>query len=335
MTDHSCCQEPKKLWYQNQISLSFIGVGILILATAFIPFLLPLRQNLWMYARLVAGYFLLGVLIGGLIDYFVPKETISKYLAGSQKRTIFRSVFLGFLMSTCSHGILAISMALYKKGASVSSVISFLLASPWANMAVTVLLVGLFGWKGILMIVLAMLVAVVTGLVFQRLEKKGWIRGNPNTLERKVENGKWKVDKAKDVSTIHFLRGIFRSSWSLLEMILGWVTLGVVLAAVIATFIPSHFFYQWLGPSPKGLALTMLGASVIEVCSEGSAPLAFEIYRQTAALGNTFAFLMAGVATDYTELGLIGSNMGWKTAGWLLAINLPLIFILGLLLNFL
>jgi uncharacterized membrane protein YraQ (UPF0718 family) len=79
----------------------------------------------------------------------------------------------------------------------------------------------------------------------------------------------------------------------------------------------------------------MLGASVIEVCSEGSAPLAFEIYRQTAALGNTFAFLMAGVATDYTELGLIASNMGWKTAGWLLAINLPLIFILGLLLNLL
>lgn len=342
MTDHSCCQQPKKLWYQNQISLSFIGVGILVLATATIPFLSPLRQNLWMYARLVTGYFLLGVLIGGLIDYFVPKETISKYLAGSQKRTIFRSVFLGFLMSTCSHGILAISMALYKKGASVSSVISFLLASPWANMAVTVLLVGLFGWKGILMIVLAMLVAVMTGLVFQRLEKKGWIRGNLNTLERKVENGKWKVDKTKDVSaihyplsTIHFLRGIFRSSWSLLEMILGWVTLGVVLAAVIATFVPSDFFYRWLGPTPRGLAATMLGASVIEVCSEGSAPLAFEIYRQTAALGNTFAFLMAGVATDYTELGLIGSNMGWKTSLWLLAMNLPLIFILGLVLNFL
>ena len=116
-------------------------------------------------------------------------------------------------------------------------------------------------------------------------------------------------------------------------MILGWVTLGVVLAAVIATFVPSDFFYHWLGPTPGGLVATMLGASVIEVCSEGSAPLAFEIYRQTTALGNTFAFLMAGVATDYTELGLIGSNMGWKAALWLLAVDLPLIFIFGLLLN--
>ncbi len=338
MTDQSCCHEPKKKWYQSQVRLSLAGITLLALATTAIPFLFPLRQNLWMYARLVTGYFLLGVLIGGLIDYFIPKETISRYLAGSQKRIIFRSVFLGFLMSACSHGILAISMALYKKGASVSSVISFLLASPWANMAVTVLLVGLFGWKGILMIVLAMLVAVVTGLFFQQLEKRGWVRGNLNTVEARD----WKLEARKNkslfqllASSFQSLAGIFRSSYDLLEMILGWVTLGVVLAAVIATFVPSDFFYRWLGPTPRGLAATMLGASVIEVCSEGSAPLAFEIYRQTAALGNTFAFLMAGVATDYTELGLIGSNMGWKTALWLLAVNLPLIFICGLLLNFL
>ena len=48
-------------------------------------------------------------------------------------------------MSACSHGILAISMQLYKKGASIPSVITFLLASPWANFPVTILLFGFFG----------------------------------------------------------------------------------------------------------------------------------------------------------------------------------------------
>ena len=327
----------KKPWYRSQIALALIGGIILVCLTFLVPPLSPLRQNLGMYIQLVAGYFLLGVLIGGMIDALIPKEIISRFLAGTQKRTIVRSVILGFLMSTCSHGILAISMALYKKGASVPSVVSFLLASPWANMAVTVLLVGLFGWKGILMIALAMLVAIVTGLVFQQLEQCGWIRGNPNTLigVRSLEIGTRKEGQFPKLLTpiSYLLANILRSCWNLLEMILGWVTLGVVLAAMIATFVPSDFFYRWLGPTPRGLVVTMLGASVIEVCSEGSAPLAFEIYRQTIALGNTFAFLMAGVATDYTELGLIGSNMGWKTALWLLAINLPLIFIMGLLLN--
>ena len=116
-------------------------------------------------------------------------------------------------------------------------------------------------------------------------------------------------------------------------MIVGWVTLGVVLAALIAAYVPPRFFYHWLGPTPIGLAGTMFGSTLIEVCSEGSAPLAFEIYRQTHALGNVFAFLMAGVATDITELGLVGSNLGWRVVGWILLTNIPMIYLWGLFLN--
>ena len=32
------------------------------------------------------------------------------------------------------------------------------------------------------------------------------------------------------------------------------------------------------------------------------------------ALGNSFAFLMGGVVTDYTELGALWSNIGRRTA---------------------
>ncbi len=46
----------------------------------------------------------------------------------------------------------------------------------------------------------------------------------------------------------------------------------------------------------------------MEVCSEGAAPFfhfGSGIYRQPGALGNSFVFLMAGVVTDYTEIGLL------------------------------
>ena len=74
-------------------------------------------------------------------------------------------------------------------------------------------------------------------------------------------------------------------------------------------------------------------ATVIEICSEGSSPMAFEIFRQTGAFGNSFVFLMAGVATDYTEIGLIWSNIGKKAALWLPVITLPQILILGYVFN--
>jgi len=35
--------------------------------------------------------------------------------------------------------------------------------------------------------------------------------------------------------------------------------------------------------------VTLIVATIMEVCSEGTAPLAFELYRQTGAFGNAFA----------------------------------------------
>ena len=61
--------------------------------------------------------------------------------------------------------------------------------------------------------------------------------------------------------------------------------------------------------------------------------MAFEIYQQTKALGNPFVFLMAGVATDYTEIGILWSGIGRKTALWLPLISVPIILIVGYLFN--
>lgn len=95
---------------------------------------------------------------------------------------------------------------------------------------------------------------------------------------------------------------------------------------------------EYMGPSIIGLLVTLFFATIIEVCSEGSSPLAFEIYDKTLkagtpAFGNSFTFLMAGVATDYTEIGLIWHNIGKKAALWLPLITVPQILILGYLFN--
>jgi uncharacterized membrane protein YraQ (UPF0718 family) len=90
---------------------------------------------------------------------------------------------------------------------------------------------------------------------------------------------------------------------------------------------------EYMGATTLGLIVTLFFATIIEVCSEGSSPLAFEIFNQTGAFGNSFTFLMAGVATDYTEIGLIWSNIGKKTALFLPIITVPQILVLGFLFN--
>jgi len=109
--------------------------------------------------------------------------------------------------------------------------------------------------------------------------------------------------------------------------------IGITIAAVIGAYIPDHWFMKYMGPTFWGLIITLLFATIIEVCSEGSSPIAFEIFSKVGTFGNPFVFLMAGVVTDYTEIGLIWSNIGKKAAIWLPIITVPLVLLFGWLFN--
>ncbi len=335
-----CYPAVRKPFYKNKLFIVSSVATALILASFFVPPLVLFRLSFLQYLKTIWWAVIAGLILGGVIDYYIPQEYISKILARKTPFTIFNAVFLGFLMSACSHGILALSIQLHKKGASNPAVVSFLLASPWANFTITVMLVGFFGLKGLFIILSAIIVAINTGFIFMFLEKKNLIEKNKNTIEVPEQFSIIKDLKlrAKDYkftagSLITDSKGIIGGAAMLADMVLWWIIIGMLLASFAGAYIPVHFFHRFMGPTLLGLIVTLGLATVIEVCSEGSSPLAFEIYRQTGALGNSFVFLMAGVATDYTEIGLLWANVGRRVALWMPVVTVPQIVALGYLAN--
>ncbi len=118
-------------------------------------------------------------------------------------------------------------------------------------------------------------------------------------------------------------------------MVVWWMIIGMFFAAAASVFIPTSIFTSYLGPTLFGMFVVLVLAIIIEVCSEGSAPIAFEIFRQTGAFGNSFIFLMGGVVTDYTEIGLIWANIGRRAALWLPIITVPQVLVVAYLFNLL
>ena len=341
---HDCCKhgdhEKKKPWFQSFLFLT-AAVSALLMGAAvlFEPFH-PLKHVFNEYFGMMFWPIMLGFVIGGIIEYYIPQEYISRHLASHETKTVFYATGLGFLMSTCSHGILALSMALHRKGASGPAVVSFLLSSPWANFPITILLVGFFGWRGILIILSALVVAVTTGMILQALDRKGWIEKNRHYVKtdlsfsiRKDIQVRWKNYRFSFKQTAEDLTGVCKGMISLANMVLPWILVGIILASLSSVFVPHATFHRFFGPSFTGLLMTIFLATVLEVCSEGTSPLAFEIYKQTGAFGNAFAFLMGGVVTDYTEIGMLWKNVGPKTALWTLAVSLPQIFFIAILFN--
>jgi uncharacterized protein len=118
------------------------------------------------------------------------------------------------------------------------------------------------------------------------------------------------------------------------RMILRWIFLGIIIASCIRTFIHPDDFSSLFGPTLIGLALTIGAAPIIEVCSEGSSPIAADIFTRAQAPGNAFAFLMAGVSTDYTEIVVLKQiSSSWRYALVLPLLSLPQIILLGWIIN--
>lgn len=333
-SDKPCCQKVKP-WYKEPLFF----IVLVILTTYFIHSLLSLTginilalvfEKFFGYLRLTWWAILLGLLIGSLIEILVPEEFMVNLL-GKGKKSILVAVMLGFLASACSHGILAIAVSLYKKGASTASTLAFLLAAPWANLAITILLFSLFGLKALYIVGGALIIAIASGFVFQILEEKG-------IIENRIK-GTTSITSTTSIKGWYWpgwsilAKKIGKSMWMLAKMVVWWVLLGFFLASVLGTFIPEMVFHRFFGPSLLGMLATLALASIIEVCSEGTAPLAFELFQKTRAFGNAFVFLQAGVATDFTEIGIITTNIGKKAAIALVLVTIPQILLLGFLMN--
>jgi uncharacterized protein len=338
----SCCTTPKK-WYQERLFITVIILSILLFISYITPELKTFYQSFLSYLKLMWLPISVGFLIGGVIDYFIPKEYIEKYLSRTRKRTVLYAVMFGFLMTACCHGILAIGIELYHKGASTSAIVAFFLASPWANLPITILLFGFFGWNALFIVVSAILIAINTGLIFQMLERRGLVEcKHCELMADKPEHNNFsiKADIKRRINQFNFnkdnifvaTKGTLSGSWRLTKMVLWWILIGMSMASLIR-YIPHHIFHQYMGPTLLGLFVTLLFATIIEVCSEGTSPIAFEIYNQTGAFGNSFTFLMAGVATDFTEIGLIWHNIGRKAALFMPLISIPQILFLAYLFN--
>jgi len=346
-TSSSCCapeNEEKKRRFDFFLWGSMIGVSVAI-ALTFLPSFESLAGEkvieFCASVRELWGQMWWGLLLGILavaVLQFIPQRAVDRCL-GTERGFVglLRAVVAGVVFDVCSHGVLLISMQLYRRGLSLGQTMAFLIASPWNSFSLTLILIALLGWKWTLVfIVVSMVIALFTGMIFSFLVKIGKLPANHHRLdEADAENEPGFVEKfkiARHAPTGWW--GIIRSAFEESRMILRWILFGILLAALIRVIFDPATFAEWFGPTVAGLFLTLLATTLIEVCSEGGSPVAADLLTRANAPGNALTFLMAGVATDYTEILSVKDTMkSWKIALMIPAITVPQILVIGWLMN--
>jgi uncharacterized protein len=335
-----CCGGKKKFDFVLWISLALFlaGVVIYLLQPTMPPWMRIFSESCVMLALQSWWALLLGIIALAVLSQ-TPKELVAAILGRPGTFIgILRATAAGVLLDLCNHGILMVGMGLYKRGASLGQTVAFLIASPWNSFSLTLLLAALIGWKWMMcFLLLSALIGIATGVMIEKLTAKGKLPANPNTItlpaDFRYRPALQQLAKRLQPSVKNFL-SLFLRGLQDSRMILRWILLGFVLTGLVRALVPADFFQHHYGPTVAGLLLTLLTTTLLEVCSEGSAPLAAELMRSAHAPGNAFTFLMAGAATDYTEIMALRSTTGrWLSALALPLISVPQVLVLSYWLN--
>jgi uncharacterized protein len=248
----------------------------------------------------------LGFLLSGIVQAWIPRERMQRTLGGRGLRTLALASGLGAASSSCSYAAVAIAKSLFQKGASFAAAMAFQFASTNLVFEIGIVLWIFLGWQftaaefvgGLVLIVLMW--SGIRYLVSRRLEEEAHEHalaaetGHQHHMAGS-EGLSWR-ERLSSVSAWSDVAHNFRGDW---EMLWKEIVGGFVIAGFVA-LLPNGFFNAlFLTDAPSAVQTVenvLLGpivAFLTFVCSVGNVPLAAVLWGGGISFAGVIAFIYA------------------------------------------
>lgn len=117
-----------------------------------------------------AGWaFILGYFISGMIQSFVLKKQLTKYMGKANLRSISISTIFGAVSSSCSFAALAAARTLVKKGANFIAAVAFMFASTNLVIELEILIMLFLGWEFLAAEIIGGLILIIISSIIIKL----------------------------------------------------------------------------------------------------------------------------------------------------------------------
>lgn len=253
----------------------------------------------------MAPWLLLGFMIAGILHVFFPEGKINRLLGGSNIKSVLRAALIGIPLPLCSCGVIPTGVSIHKNGASKGAAISFLISTPQTGVDSIMVTYSLLGLPfAIVRPIVAFVTGIFGGAITNKVEST--LESKPlNTMGDKTYNGN---------PVRNPLRSIFFYAFvEFLEDIAKWLVIGLLIAALIAVFIPDDFFATYIHNDFLSMLIILAASIPVYVCATSSVPIAAVLIMKGISPGAALVFLMAGPATNAATISVIGNSMGRKT----------------------
>lgn len=292
-----------------------------------------------------APFILLGTLISGFIDVYLPAGTMDRFLPKNRYRAVMMAGLLGAVFPVCECAVVPVIRRLVKKGLPVSCALTYMLAAPIVNPITALSTWKAFQGQGAEMMtssrmLLGFLIAVAVGFIVLKLplaavlkaklvdsiEKDQAEKAHSHQDHDHAECGHDHGDVCGHEHHHHHehaadggqkLVAAFRSAMKDFVEVAVYFTIGVAITALFNTGIaPGAAWLDTLATNPVAAPAALMAlAFVLSLCSTSDAFIAATLDK--FSWGAKLAFLTFGPMMDVKLLFLYQTVLNKRFIFWL------------------
>tara|TARA_R110000850_G_scaffold17996_29_gene54670 strand:+ start:969 stop:1937 length:969 start_codon:yes stop_codon:yes gene_type:complete len=292
-----------------------------------------------------APFILLGTLISGFIDAYLPPGLIDRWLPKNKTLAVIFSGLLGFIFPVCECAIVPVIRRLIRKGLPVSCAITYMLSAPIINPIVVISTMKAFsssigqfslrqaetvdvygpGFMTASRLIIAFIVTVGVGLVVLRARPGSILKSQVVPRSSNNKAGDSDHDESHPSETPDRLVLALRTTMRDFMETAMYFTLGVAITAVFKAYVSDDLVLLFNQSETTGIGLMMVLAFVLSLCSTSDAFIAANFpVPQSAKL----AFLVFGPMMD---VKLVFMYLSVFKSKFVIILAVTLFFVIGTL----
>ena len=264
---------------------------------------------LWAYLLVSAPYLLFGLFFSGVINQFIPMSKVKKWLGKDSFSSVFKASAVGVPLPLCSCSVIPTAVTLRKSGASNAATSAFLISTPESgvdSISITYALIDLP--MTIIRPVAAFCSAFFAGVLQFLFNDFKYVD------TEKVDTSKACCSKKAAATQVVFrekIKGVFRFGFGKLsDDIASWLTLGILLGALIDFVVPENFFTS-MGMIENRVMILLIGVPLY-ICASASTPIAVGLMLKGLSPGSALLLLLVGPATNISNIAVLQKYIGKK-----------------------
>ena len=281
---------------------------------------LRVLANFWDLAAQLWYFVVLGALFSTLAWRYLPKTRIRRTLQQRANGSIVAATLLALISPLCTFAAIPVAGRLINMGVPAAPLVAFVVASPLMNPSLFAYTAGAIGMEmAVARLVTAASVGLLAGFAAQSALRHRLTFAVRTAIPPAEAGGRSTIGRPPAFKA-GLLAQRFRTDLLFIAKFFG---LGIFIAALVKTFLSQELVLALVGPGSVWAVPVAVALGVpLYACGGGSIPIVESMMQMGMSPGAALGFFIAGPATKFSTLTMLGAVWGRRI----------LLFYLGLML---